>query len=100
MTKDALELAKKIADQIWQSYDDTYGYQTEKRERNAAVPTGHPDNIWFFWNQFDSNNQEKFLELALDSDEPGASELQLWATKELKRTREAILRLHGMGIDL
>lgn len=61
LSRDALELAKRIAHEVWQKYDDEFGYRTEKQERNQAVTTDHPDNIWFFWNQFDGHNQMEFV---------------------------------------
>ena len=56
-----LKLIQRMAHEVWQKYDDTYGYRTEKQERNAKVSTKHPDNIWFFWNQFDINNQKELV---------------------------------------
>lgn len=61
MSEDALKLAQQIAHEVWEKYDDTHGYRTEKQEANASVPTDNPDNIWFFWNQFDPRNQAEFV---------------------------------------
>lgn len=60
MSTEALELAKKISHNIWESYDDEHGYRSEKQAINAGVKTDNPENIWFFWNQFDAQNQMKF----------------------------------------
>lgn len=97
-----LELAKKISHEVWQKYDDTHGYRTEKQEYNAKVSTENPDNIWFFWGQFDSNNHQEFYDRLLDkhSDDPGAPKLMAWAVVELNRDHEALERLHEAGIDL
>lgn len=69
LTPHALELAQQISDEIWSTYDDTHGYATEKRAANAAVDVNNPDNIWYFWNQFDAPNHMKFVDaLVADTD--------------------------------
>lgn len=60
LSTEALELAKAIAHEVWDKYDDTYGYRTEKQTWSDAISTNHPDNIWSIWNQFDSTNQAEF----------------------------------------
>lgn len=99
LSKEALELAKKISDGIWQRYDDTYGYQTEKREYNANVSTDNPDNIWFFWGQFDICNQEIFWFRVAESNEAGAEELLAWATEQLAKLGENLNHLRQHGVD-
>lgn len=72
-----------------------------KQERNASVPTEHPDNIWFFWNQFDHHNHKEFLRrVLLTSDVPGRSELRDFAIEELNNELDGIEKLHNMGIDI
>lgn len=97
---ESLELARMIAHEIWEKYDDTYGYRTEKQTQNQATSSAHPDNIWSFWGQFDGDNQERFYELALDCEGPGAIELQNWCSEQIKKTRAARSELREMGIDL
>jgi len=63
MTKEALELAQKVSIQIWSTYDDTYKYASGKIALCEAEGTDDPESIWFYWNQFDPNNQDKFFEL-------------------------------------
>lgn len=78
LSKTALELAQKISHLIWEKYEDTHGYKTEKQTRNANVSTDHPDNIWFFWGQFDQFNQSEFMYRvrgAVDKKVDGAQEL-------------------------
>ncbi len=79
----AQELARQIADAIWSTYDDEFGYATEKRATNSSIGARgfHPDNIWAFWGQFDSPNQAKFLRhvvCAQRAGEAGARELADW----------------------
>ncbi len=79
----AQELARQIADTIWSTYDDEFGYATEKRASNSSIGARgfHPDNIWAFWGQFDSPNQAKFLRHAVCAQragEAGARELADW----------------------
>ncbi len=62
LSNKTLELAQKIAHEVWQKYDDKYGYRTEKQERNANVLPNDPENMWFYWNQFDSTNQQEFID--------------------------------------
>lgn len=93
MKPDSLKLAQKIANEVWQPYDDTHGYRTEKQERNAAVNIDDPENIWFFWNQFDSSNQNKFQQLVIDATlnrAPGALDLLIWVNTQVS-DRDALL---------
>jgi len=88
----ALEIAQKIAHEVWQKYDDSYGYRTEKQERNAKVLPNHLDNMWFYWNQFDSANQQEFEERVdklPDSDEK--KELKVWISERFKEYINAYL---------
>jgi len=79
----AQELARTISDGIWATYDDEFGYATDKRAINARFGARgfHPDNIWSFWGQFDSPNQAKFLRLVVSAQRAGtagARELADW----------------------
>lgn len=44
---------------IWETYDDTYGYASEKIARVAALTTNKRDYM-LMWNMFDTTNQAKF----------------------------------------
>lgn len=57
----ARKMAKAIAHDVWQKYDDTYGYRTEKQERNAKVSVYDADCMIFFFGQFDPTNQNEFI---------------------------------------
>ncbi len=59
-----VRLAKKLAIKIWSSYDDTYGYATNKKLRNESVDEKNIENIYFFIGQFDFKNQNIMWELA------------------------------------
>ena len=89
MGTDEWELAKRISNAVWQKYDDAYGYRSEKQESNAAVNVEVPENIWFFWNQFDSINQEEFVKRVNESQRPGAAKLKAWVNKQIIGTRNA-----------
>lgn len=51
---------KEKAIEIWQTYDDTYGYATEKIEQVKSI-TNVRDNWGFIVGMFDSLNQQKLL---------------------------------------
>jgi hypothetical protein len=53
---------KKNAIKIWQTYDDTYGYATEKINRIKDLQNVH-DNAWYIVAMFDQDNQQRLLEL-------------------------------------
>jgi hypothetical protein len=53
---------KQAAIQIWNTYDDTYGYRTEKLDRVNSIPN-YKDNWWTFVGMFDFPNQTKLLNL-------------------------------------
>lgn len=53
---------KKNAIKIWKTYDDTYGYATEKISYVESLKN-ISDNWITFYGMFDPINQEKLLEL-------------------------------------
>lgn len=104
MTPNAIRLAKRIAHEVWDKYDDAHGYKAEKQALNAKIPEDHPDNIWGVWNQFDSKNQGEFVErveTALDTKEPGARELLTWVYPNYVASVNASKRLkEKYGVEL
>jgi len=53
---------KSNAIKIWNTYDDTYGYRTEKVSRVESMQNVQ-DNAWAIVAMFDSNNQSKLLSM-------------------------------------
>ena len=51
---------KEKAIEIWQSYDDTYGYATEKITRVNSI-TNFKDNWGTIVGMFDNPNQQKLV---------------------------------------
>lgn len=51
---------KEKAIEIWQTYDDTHGYATEKINRVKEI-TNVKDNWGYIVGMFDSTNQQKLL---------------------------------------
>ena len=51
---------KEKSIEIWQTYDDTYGYATGKIERVNSI-TNFKDNWGAIVGMFDSTNQQKLL---------------------------------------
>lgn len=97
MSEDALKLAQQIAHEVWEKYDDTYGYRIEKQERNAAQPLTDPDAIWFFWNQFDNRNHLEFIARLMTTPRtPGLKELKDFCLAEYNREADIERR---MGLD-
>ncbi len=95
MKKETLELAKKIAHEVWEKYDDTYGYRTEKQKRNKEVATDHPDNMYFFWQQFDSNNQAEFVArtMSVKEDSEEKQELIDWIEERIEEEKKLLSEL-------
>ena len=50
---------KSIATQIWETYDNQYGYVTEKLSYINRIDNIQ-DNAMVFYRMFDNNNQETF----------------------------------------
>lgn len=50
---------KSIATQIWETYDNQYGYVTEKLNYINRIDNIQ-DNAMVFYRMFDNNNQETF----------------------------------------
>jgi hypothetical protein len=102
MSEQAQELARIISDELWDKYDDTYGYRSEKQEANANFNKHHhPDNIWSFWGQFDSTNHQLFTLSALmakHDNVPGGDELYAWAHEQLAEEQKVIDDLNERGI--
>ena len=53
---------KRSATKIWKTYDDTYGYQSEKIGMIKGLKNVR-DNYWMMIGMFDSINQRKLLTL-------------------------------------
>ena len=53
---------KAAAIKIWKTYDDTYGYATEKINRIKDLENVS-DNAWYMVAMFDSTNQAKMLQM-------------------------------------
>lgn len=53
---------KTNAIKIWQTYDNTYGYQDEKVNRIKDL-VNVSDNAWFIVAMFDAPNQEKLISM-------------------------------------
>lgn len=51
---------KEKSIEIWQTYDDTYGYATEKIDRVKSI-SNFKDNWGSIVGMFDSTNQQKLL---------------------------------------
>ena len=51
---------KKEAIKIWETYDDTYGYATEKIDRIKDLENIR-DNFMYLWAMLDNNNQVKLF---------------------------------------
>lgn len=47
---------KKAALEIWNTYNDDYGYATEKKDRVNSI-TNIQDNVMVFYRMFDRANQ-------------------------------------------
>jgi len=53
---------KENALKIWRTYDDTYGYATEKIDRVKDLKN-ISGNAWFIVSMFDGVNQERLLSM-------------------------------------
>ncbi len=60
--QDVFEDIKANAILIWQTYDDTYGYATEKINRIKDI-TNISDNVWYIVAMFDQSNQKRLINL-------------------------------------
>ena len=59
---------KENAIKLWQTYDDTYGYATEKTERIQNIKNVS-DNAWYIVAMFHHINQAKLISMV--SEETG-----------------------------
>ena len=80
ITKKNVALSQKLANNIWKTYSDEYGYRTEKLNKNKSVSPKILENIYFFVGQFDITNQQKMYVLAKEKGDKGA-ELAEWITE-------------------
>lgn len=77
---------------IWRTYDDQFGYATEKCKQVESIENFR-DNWTFIVSMFDHHNQEKLIDI-LDGE---AKDLVYRATEP---NREALGKLKEMGIEL
>jgi len=76
----ARKVAKKIAHDLWNKYEDPY--KQDKQDRNNKVSVYDQDCMIFFFGQFDPNNQMRFLlEVENMSHEKHKAELITWIHK-------------------
>ena len=59
-TQEIFEDIKQAAVEVWNNYDDTYGYRTEKLDRINEIKN-YADNWYTFIGMFDANNQVKMM---------------------------------------
>lgn len=62
---------KREAIKIWQTYDDQFGYASEKIDRVNSL-TNFKDNWGTMVGMFDPDNQRKLLDALIDSNCPEA----------------------------
>ena len=63
--QDVFDDIKANAITIWQTYDDTHGYATEKINRIKDI-TNIKDNAWYIVAMFDQSNQKKLFNLVTE----------------------------------
>lgn len=103
MSEEALKLAQSISHEIWQTYDGTHGYRSEKQARNATIPTLTGSDPYPFWGQFDWHNHTIFtnkIQALVDNDTFGALELAIWALPLAKQELQMLKDLAAKGIFL
>lgn len=61
-SQEVFEDIKENAIKIWETYDDTYGYRTEKLDRIKDI-TNIRDNAWYIVAMFDWINQGKLISM-------------------------------------
>lgn len=61
-SQEIFEDLKQAATQIWNTYDDTYGYRTEKLDRVNSI-SNYADNAMVTYRMFDGSNQTKMRAL-------------------------------------
>ena len=96
-----LLIMQEVSHKVWEFYSDEHGYRSEKQKRNADASARNPDDIWFFWNQFDFDNHIKvFKELLLFyKDSPERNDLIEWTIKQLVKEKKTIIELKKKGIE-
>lgn len=59
-SNEIFEDLKQGAIKVWNKYDDTYGYATEKKDKVNSI-TNYADNWYTFLGMMDSTNQSELL---------------------------------------
>lgn len=62
-SQEIFEEMRRIATQIWQTYDNTYGYVDEKLNYINSI-SNIQDNAMVMWRGFDHWNQQRFAQQA------------------------------------
>lgn len=73
------EDVKKKSIELWRTYDDTYGYASEKVERVQAIQN-IKDNVYAIIGIFDTSNQAKLVQTL---DEPARRFVGRWLIHEM-----------------
>ncbi len=60
-SNEIFEEMKELAISIWSTYDDTYGYASEKINRGISLQNVS-DNFMYIFSMFDGINRRKLLE--------------------------------------
>jgi hypothetical protein len=71
---------KENAIKLWQTYDDTYGYATEKINRIKDIGN-IKDNAWYIVAMFDSNNQYILMQMVKTETKIKIQEILTWGGK-------------------
>lgn len=91
-TQEIFDDIKEKCIQIWKTYDDRFGYATEKVEIVESIDN-IKDNCLSMVRRFDVHNMRKLLEII----EPESKE---WLAPFLQHEFDAEAELKAMGIEL
>lgn len=97
---DELKIAKQVAHDVWNKYDDTFGYRSDKQAANEAVSIENPDNIWYFWGQFDMHNHQDFIRRVNMYSSAAGTNLSAWCDEQFKEESKALESLREAGFNL
>ena len=78
--QEVFEDIKAKAIELWQTYDDTYGYATGKINRIKDIENVQ-DNAWYIIAMFDIQNQAKLLSMVNEKTKVKIQEMLAWSKK-------------------
>ena len=80
--QDVFDEIKRASIELWRTYDDTYGYASQKISRIKDIENVR-DNAWYMVAMFDQFNQIKLIKLLNEKARTAVLEVLEWSYSQV-----------------